>query len=163
MTDLSFTLRSDSPLPLYYQLEQALRTVIASGSWSPGSLICSERELMQAAGVSRATVRQAIRNLMREGLLERVHGRGTFVARSKIEQEMRSVYSFAEQMGCRVSELEYQLSAMVRCAGAPLSWPRRSAVAPERCPDRPRSGCVLAHALMLDSSYVPYHLCPGVA
>src|SRR5215217_6019924 len=60
MTDLSFTLRSDSPLPLYYQLEQALRSMIASGSWSPGSLICSERELMQAAGVSRATVRQAI-------------------------------------------------------------------------------------------------------
>ena len=78
ITDLSFTLRSDSPLPLYYQLEQALRFMIASGSWSPGSLICSERELMQAAGVSRATVRQAIGNLMREGLLERVHGRGTF-------------------------------------------------------------------------------------
>ena len=60
MADLSFVLRSDSPLPLYYQLEQALRSMIASGSWSPGSLICSERELMQAAGVSRATVRQAI-------------------------------------------------------------------------------------------------------
>ena len=109
ITDLSFTLRSDSPLPLYYQLEQALRSMIASGSWSPGSLICSERELMQAAGVSRATVRQAIGNLMREGLLERVHGRGTFVARPKLEQEMRSVYSFAEQMGAQGLQLEDQL------------------------------------------------------
>ena len=109
MTAASFALRTDSPLPLYYQLEQALRSMIASGSWQPGSLICSERELMQAAGVSRGTVRQAIGNLIGEGLLQRVHGRGTFVARPKLEQEMRSVYSFAEQMGVQGLALEDQL------------------------------------------------------
>src|SRR5829696_6825346 len=105
----AFVLRTDSRLPLYYQLEQALRFLTASGSWQPGSLICSERELMQAAGVSRATVRQAIGNLISEGLLERVHGRGTFVARPKLEQEIRSVYSFAEQMGVQGLALEDQL------------------------------------------------------
>src|SRR3712207_3831588 len=109
MADISFALRPDSPLPLYCQLEQALRSLIPSGSWQPGSLICSERELMHAAGISRATVRQALGNLMRDGLLERVHGRGTFVARPKLEQEMRSVYSFVEQMGVRGLELKDRL------------------------------------------------------
>jgi GntR family transcriptional regulator len=136
--------------------------MIASGSWSPGSLICSERELVQAAGVSRATVRQAIGNLMHEGLLERVHGRGTFVARPKLEQEMRSVYSFAEQMGVRGLQLKDQLLQQHRVpASAELA--ALLAVTP---------GAPLTHLkrvrflgstpLMLDSSYVPYHLCPGL-
>src|SRR5215204_5065553 len=162
MTDLFFTLRSDSPLPLYYQLEQALRSMIAAGSWPPGSLISSERELMQAAGVSRATVRQAIGNLMREGLLERVHGRGTFVARPKLEQEMRSVYSFAEQMGAQGLQLEDQLLQRHR---VPASTELAALLAVGL-------GSPLIHLkrvrflgstpLMLDSSYVPYHLCPGL-
>jgi GntR family transcriptional regulator len=158
----TFTLRLDSPLPLYYQLEQALRAIIDSGSWQPGSLICSERELMQAAGVSRATVRQAIGNLIAAGKLERVHGRGTFVARPKLEQEMRSVYSFAEQMGVQGLALEDQLLQRHRVpASADLA--ELLAIAP---------GAPLIHLkrvrslgktpLMLDSSYVPYHLCPGL-
>jgi GntR family transcriptional regulator len=162
IADLSFALRADSPLPLYYQLEQALRSMIASGSWQPGSLICSERELMQAAGVSRATVRQAMGNLMREGLLERVHGRGTFVARPKLEQEMRSVYSFAEQMSVQGLQLEDQLLQRHRVPASD-DLAELLAVAP---------GAPLIHLtrvrslgstpLMLDSSYIPYHLCPGL-
>jgi GntR family transcriptional regulator len=162
VADVSFALRPDSPLPLYFQLEQALRSMIASGSWPPGTLICSERTLMQAVGVSRATVRQAIGNLIREGLLERVHGRGTFVARPKLEQEMRSVYSFAEQMGARGLELEDRLLQRHRVPASD-ELAVLLAVAP---------GAPLIHIkrvrslggtpLMLDSSYVPYHLCPGL-
>ena len=162
ITAASFALRTDSPLPLYYQLEQALRSMIASGSWQPGSLICSERELMQAAGVSRATVRQAIGNLIGEGLLQRVHGRGTFVARPKLEQEMRSVYSFAEQMGVQGLALADQLLQRHRVPASD-ELAELLAVAP---------GAPLIHLkrvrslgstpLMIDSSYVPYHLCPGL-
>jgi DNA-binding transcriptional MocR family regulator len=56
MADLSLTLRFASSLSLYYRLEQVLHSMITAGSWSPGSLNCTERKLMQAAGVSRATV-----------------------------------------------------------------------------------------------------------
>jgi GntR family transcriptional regulator len=160
MEPVTFLLRPDSPMPLYYQLEQALRGRIAAGVWPPGSIILSERELMQAAGVSRATVRQAIGNLITEGLLERVHGRGTFVARQKLEQEMRTVYSFAEQMGVHGIQLEDQLLQRHRVpAGEDLA--QLLAITP---------GAPLIHIkrvrllsgvpLMLDSSYVPFHLCP---
>lgn len=156
----AFALRPDSPLPLYHQLEQALRAQIESGAWPPGSPIASERELMQAAGVSRATVRQALGNLIGQGLLERVHGRGTFVPQPKLEQEMRSVYSFAEQMGVRGVQLEDRLLQRHRVPAAP-DVAQLLAIAP---------GAPLIHIkrvrllrgapLMLDSSYVPYHLCP---
>ena len=162
MATPSFGLRPDDPLPLYHQLERALRARIATGAWPPGSLIWSERELMQAAGVSRATVRQAIGNLSRDGLIERVHGRGTFVAQSKLEQEMRSVYSFAEQMGVRGVQLEDRLLQRHRVPAA-ADLAQLLAVAP---------GAPLIHLkrvrllrgapLMLDSSYVPAHLCPDL-
>ena len=162
MGDVSFALRSDSPLPLYYQLEQALRSLIASGSWQPGSLICSERELMHAAGISRATVRQALGNLMREGLLERVHGRGTFVARPKLEQEMRSVYSFAEQMGVRGLELKDRLLQRHRVPAAADLAALLAVVPGTPLIHLKRVRSLGGTPLMLDSSYVPYHLCPGL-
>ena len=162
MSPSSFPLRHESPVPLYYQLEQALRSQIASGTWPPGSVISSERELMQAAGVSRATVRQAIGNLIGQGLLERVHGRGTFVARPKLEQEMRSVYSFAEQMGVRGVQLEDSLLQRHRVP-APDDLAQLLAVAPAAPLIHIKRVRLLSGApLMLDSSYVPYHLCPGL-
>jgi GntR family transcriptional regulator len=69
-----------SVLPLYYQLAQFLRDQIHSGELSPGSLIPSERELMQQHNLSRNTVRQTMDILAKEGLVVRDHGHGTYVS-----------------------------------------------------------------------------------
>jgi GntR family transcriptional regulator len=66
----------------------------------PGSPAPSERELVQHFGVARMTVRQALDALVAEGLLERVPGRGTFVARAKINVQVR-LSSYTEEMGRR--------------------------------------------------------------
>lgn len=75
------TLQMDrrSPLPLHYQLQQALRAAVIEGRLAPGDALPSEPDLAQQTGVSRTTVRQAIEQLVREGLLRREQGRGTFV------------------------------------------------------------------------------------
>lgn len=73
-----------SPYRLYHSLGQVIRSKIQSGEWAVGKQIPSERMLIQAFGVSRATVRQAIENLVKEGILYRQHGKGTFVAPPKI-------------------------------------------------------------------------------
>jgi GntR family transcriptional regulator len=70
-----------SVLPLYYQLAQYLRDQIHSGVLGAGSLIQSERELMQQHKVSRNTVRQTMDILAKEGLIVRDHGHGTYVSR----------------------------------------------------------------------------------
>jgi GntR family transcriptional regulator len=162
MDELSITLQPDSTVPLYSQLEQALRSLIRRGYWRPGEMISSERELMQAAGVSRATVRQAISNLIRDGLLQREHGRGTFVARPKMEQEVRSVYSFAEQMAMQGLELEDRLLQR-HLVPATSELAELLAVAPnDKLIHIQRIRYLQGVPLMLDSCYVPYHLCPGL-
>ena len=67
------------PIPYYYQLENLIRADIASGRYRPAGPILSERQLCEAYGVSRTTVRQAIARLVADGLLYHVKGKGTFV------------------------------------------------------------------------------------
>jgi GntR family transcriptional regulator len=68
------------PVPLYYQLQQQLRQAILDGTIAPGASLPPEPDLAVSAGVSRFTVRQAVEQLVREGLVRRERGRGTFVA-----------------------------------------------------------------------------------
>jgi len=91
----------DHPLPLYYQLMEELRRRIEQGEWKPGDLIPSERELTEAYGISRMTVRQALTELVNDGLLRRDQGRGTFVAKPKIRKQLSRLTSFTEEMGVR--------------------------------------------------------------
>jgi len=67
-----------SPLPRYYQLKEIMREKIGSGEWKPGDLIPSERELGEQYGISRMTARQAITELVNEGLFLPRTGQGYF-------------------------------------------------------------------------------------
>lgn len=84
--------------PLYKQLVAYFKEKIESGEWVVGEQIPSERELCRQFDVSRITVRQAIAEAEKEGLLEAVQGKGTFVARPKIHQELQQITSFKETM-----------------------------------------------------------------
>ncbi|MDR7439852.1 MAG: GntR family transcriptional regulator [Armatimonadota bacterium] len=87
-----------SVIPLYYQIREDLRRRIEAGEWKPGEAIPSEAELQEIYGVSRATVRQALSELVMEGLLIRRQGRGTFVAPPKIVEPLPRLVSFTEEM-----------------------------------------------------------------
>ncbi|MDZ5254913.1 GntR family transcriptional regulator [Clostridium sp. LIBA-8841] len=77
----------NSPIPVYYQLKEMIKEKITKGTWKVGQCIASERELTEAYGVSRMTVRQALGELVQEGLLVREKGKGTFVCEPKVKQE----------------------------------------------------------------------------
>lgn len=101
------------PVPRYYQLMEFIRERIRNGEWAPGTLIPSERELCERYGISRMTARQAITELVNEGLLYREQGKGTFVGRPVIPQQLLSLTGFTEDMharerraGARVLEAE---------------------------------------------------------
>ena len=72
--------RDHRVVPLYYQVEHVIRQRIITGEYPPGSQIPSENELSHEMGVSRVTVREALRELVRENMLVKVQGKGTFVA-----------------------------------------------------------------------------------
>ncbi|HEX6384913.1 MAG TPA: extracellular solute-binding protein [Anaerolineae bacterium] len=68
-----------TPIPLYYQLKLLIKKQIEEGQLQPGDQIPTEAELCQRYNMSRTPVRQALLELVREGLLTRTVGRGTFV------------------------------------------------------------------------------------
>lgn len=68
-----------SPIPLYHQVFGVLRQRILDGSYPAGMKLAPEDELASEFNVSRATVRQAVGQLVQSGMLSRQQGRGTFV------------------------------------------------------------------------------------
>lgn len=94
-------LDKQSAIPIYVQIEDYLKQQIAQDVYPVKSIIPSERELSELFGVSRMTVRQSLTNLVKEGLLYREKGRGTFVAEEKMEQPLNGLTSFTEDMKAR--------------------------------------------------------------
>jgi GntR family transcriptional regulator len=78
-----------SPTPLYLQLKDLLASRIADGLLQPGDALPSERRLCDEFGLSRTTVREALRGLNRQGLIRTVPGRGTFVTTPRFDLAVR--------------------------------------------------------------------------
>ncbi|MCW2853482.1 MAG: putative transcriptional regulator, GntR family [Nocardioides sp.] len=95
-TSRSTRTRTGGPLTKHAQLSDALAE-LAVTELGPDAAIPSERELMTTYAVSRATVRKAIDVLVSDGLLHRVHGKGTFVATPRLESRLH-LASFSQDM-----------------------------------------------------------------
>lgn len=95
--------------PLYHRVQRALRFVIEDGRLGDDDALPPERDLAQALGVSRVTVRNAIRGLVDDGILVQRQGAGTFVSR-RIEMPLTTApTSFSEEMQARGMEPEYKM------------------------------------------------------
>ncbi|MDO5601766.1 MAG: GntR family transcriptional regulator [Oscillospiraceae bacterium] len=90
-----------SKRPIYLQLKEKLFDRISSQEWKPGDCLPSERALCEEYTLSRMTVRQAVAELEREGVVTRVQGKGTFVAKEKLMQPLLKLTSFSEDMRLR--------------------------------------------------------------
>jgi GntR family transcriptional regulator len=85
-------------VPAYAQIEDQLAARIESGELRAGERLPPERELAEGLGVSRMTLRQALTSLAGRGLVERGVGRGTFVARVKLDHDLGQVAGFSDLM-----------------------------------------------------------------
>jgi DNA-binding LacI/PurR family transcriptional regulator len=79
-------IRSDMPAPVRQQLREIILREIENGTFPAGRRIPSERELAQRFGISRASVRETIAELITAGVLFRTTGRGTFVAEARSQR-----------------------------------------------------------------------------
>lgn len=87
------------PVPLYYQLKKFMLEHIDNGDLKEGDPVPSEEELCNMLNVSRATIRQAFTELVKEGRLTRQKAKGTFIAKPKIRGEYLQVLSsFNDEM-----------------------------------------------------------------
>ena len=94
----------NSPVPLYHQVEQDLKQDIKAKKYAVGDPIPTEVDLIARYGVSRMTIRLAIEELEKEGYVKKVQGRGTFVKRQKVTQELGVITSWSETMRAQGKE-----------------------------------------------------------
>ncbi len=89
--------------PLYVQLRQSLEAAIRAGQLADGEALPPERDIAEYANISRVTVRKAVDDLVKAGLLVRRHGSGTFVVRpgERVQQSLSMLTSFTEDMARR--------------------------------------------------------------
>ena len=95
--------------PLYTRIQEYIAELILSGKLKPESKIQSEREFSEDLGVSRMTVRKALTELVNEGLLERKHGSGTYVAKPKMTYESVEMVNYIQAMQLRNISTSTQL------------------------------------------------------
>ncbi len=96
--------RADQPgAPLYLRLKKSIEEAVENGLIGPGDALPSERDIALKADVSRVTVRKAVQDLVRGGVLVQRHGSGTFVAprMARVEQSLSRLTSFTEDMARR--------------------------------------------------------------
>lgn len=94
------SLAQSSSLPLYQQLQRALREAIDKRVFGPDEALPAERQLATELSISRITVRKAIDGLVEEGLLVRRPGSGNFI-NARIEKNFAKLTSFSEDMRAR--------------------------------------------------------------
>jgi GntR family transcriptional regulator len=99
MTQFTFDLDKTSLLPLYYQIKTIVLREIHEKHWTPDEMIPTELEFMEHFSLSRTTIRQALNDLVKENILYRKKGVGTFVSKPKINlQYMENSISFNDQI-----------------------------------------------------------------
>ncbi len=157
------TLNRKTPIPLYYQLIEMIRKDIETGVLKPGDIIPSERELSEKYQISRPTVRQAIKELAYEGLLNREKGRGTFVSRPKFN------YGFIQQFSTfydDMAEKGYQVQTKVLNIEVRKDLPNIEKILniaesdPIICIERIRF--VEGEPIVKVSNFIPFSLCPDL-
>lgn len=93
------TLDKQSRLPMYFQLKQVILDAIQDGTLPPGEMLPPEMAFCEAFDISRATIRQALSELVQEGYLDRQRGKGTFVTVPKIDARFfQKLESFSDEM-----------------------------------------------------------------
>jgi GntR family transcriptional regulator len=99
-------IRRTHPVPYYAQLAELLRDAILRGVWQPGEAIPSEGEIERFFEISRTVVRQALDELVAEGLVEKRKGRGTFVSAPKVaDLVVHETRGFVDEMRARGHEV----------------------------------------------------------
>jgi GntR family transcriptional regulator len=92
------TLEGSEYKPLYVQLCDAIRSYIKNNYLKPGDPLPSESELIQHYALSRMTVRTAFQRLVTDGLIHKVQGKGTFVAQSRLQDNILEINSLEKKL-----------------------------------------------------------------
>ncbi len=109
---------TSAPVPIYYRLQETLRSKIEAGEWKPGGAIPPERIIAEAYGASVGTVKKALQNLVNSGYLIRVQGKGTFVAGTTLRKGSLRYYRMQRALDDEPADLTIRFLGIRETAGA---------------------------------------------
>ncbi|MGS2873968.1 GntR family transcriptional regulator [Enterobacter huaxiensis] len=116
--------------PMYRQIADALREKINAGELKPGDALPTESSLQEAFGVSRVTVRQALKLLTEEQIIESIQGSGSYVKEERVNYDIYQLTGFYEKLADRNVDTHSDVRIFeVLKADAKLA--ERLAIAPE--------------------------------
>jgi len=149
-------------LPLYAQLKERLIASVERGDFVPGDQLPSQRVLCERYGMSHMTVRRAINELLHEGLIYAIAGKGLYVADSKQDAESEPLHSFSEETTRRGMKASSKVLT-AKIVGASTTLARALSV---------EVGAQLVYLyrlrladgapMALQVTYLPHTLCPGL-
>jgi GntR family transcriptional regulator len=106
------SLPADATRPLYQQLRERLRARILDNALAPLAKLPSESELMGAHSVSRITVRQALNDLQKEGLIFKVQGKGAYVSKPKVSQDVTRLQGLSEALSREAHQVRNRILSL---------------------------------------------------
>jgi GntR family transcriptional regulator len=155
-------LKREAPTPLYLQLKNTLVADIDAGQYRPHQRLLSERELGEKFKVSRMTVRQALTEMIREGILYTQVGKGTFVSEPKIDQQLRNLTGFSQEISTRGARPSSKvLSAQVVPANAHMASVLKVMQGAEVV-ELSRLRLSNELPLCIEVAHIPHYLCPNI-
>jgi len=150
-----------SPLPYYFQLKELLIEEIKKGRLKPGQQIPSEFKLCEQFRVSRTVVRQAISSLVQNGYLNREKGRGTFVTKPKITENLfQNLTGSYEDMLARGIKLVTKVLEQTKWEADSEILKRLKLEPGEPVIKIKRLRFISSEPIALVTTYLPYKICP---
>ncbi len=96
--------------PMYRQIADALREKISAGELKPGDALPTESSLQETFNVSRVTVRQALKLLTEEQIVESIQGSGTYVKEERVNYDIYQLTGFYEKLADRNVDTHSEVS-----------------------------------------------------
>ena len=152
-----------SPIPLYYQISTAILDQILEGKWRAGELLPPESQLAAEYQVSRATIRRALARLQRDGWVSTRKGKGSMVAKPKIEQDLMRFYSLARSFGKTTQRVYSKTLRQEETSANSIIAKHLGVRTKEPIVVIERLRHVDKEPIMLETSYLPSVLYPGLA
>ena len=122
-----FTVHPSSGLPIYRQVMDQVRALVAGGRLAPGDLLPSVRQLAAELQVNMMTISKAYARLEGDGLIERVRGTGMRVrppsARGSLDQRRQQLRPLVEQAVIRARQLQLDNEQIVEVVQSVLNQP----------------------------------------
>jgi len=115
MSDFKFSaLKHDSDIPLYKQLTDQIRNAIKMNLFESDEPLPKEMDISKSLNISRSVVRQAILQLVNEGILYRVPGKGTFISNPSFEYDLLGFYNFRDEINRQGLELSIRFESFAK-------------------------------------------------